>query len=310
VIEADDKLKGGVIIYRKTQCRKILIALFSFFLMMLFFMTTPISPKDLFPFKTPNGHIRIVSWNIEFLGNRKPRRTEKQKQAIAERIRTFDAAILVLQEILRPAVLNDIKTALGPSWKVHSSWWQNNAILYDTNKVETLSLEYLKYRKQGTKSTKTKWPGPWYRKPISGVFRTLDIKANTFRIIGVHCHWEKTEMRIAEGEWLRSLIIELIKNQHKSNDIVLLGDFNGAPGKPPHPSLQEGGYLHLLPKENGDTTHVSGKYLDYVYVSQFLESKLRKKVCFVIRPEHYNENYVQFDNIYSDHFPVFVDVAF
>jgi endonuclease/exonuclease/phosphatase family metal-dependent hydrolase len=216
----------------------------------------------------------------------------------------------VLQEILRPAVLNDIKTALGPSWKVHTCWWQNNAFLYNTKKVKMLSFEYLKYRKQEKNSTKAKWPGPWYRKPISGVFRTSDIKSNTFRIIGVHCHWKKSEVRTAEGEWLRSLIVELIKNPHESNDIVLLGDFNGEPGMPPHTSLQEGGYLHMLPNGNEDTTHVLGKRLDYVYVSQSLEAKLKKKACFVIHPKYYNENLVQFDAIYSDHFHVFVDIGF
>lgn len=66
----------------------------------------------------------------------------------------------------------------------------------------------------------------------------------------------------------------------------------------------------MLPKENGDTTNVSGKRLDYVYVSQSLKAKLKKKFCFVIRPRHYNENPGQFDAIYSDHFPVFVDITF
>lgn len=173
-------MKGRVVMYSETKCRQILLSTFVFFLMELFLITALLSAQDFFPFQSPQGHIRIVSWNIEFLGKRKPRRTQEQKQAIAERIRTFDAAVLVLQEILKPAVLDDIKTALGPSWKIHASWWQNNAFLYDTNKVKMLSLEYLKHRKQEKGSTKTKWPGTWYRKPISGVFRPLDIKAKAF----------------------------------------------------------------------------------------------------------------------------------
>ena len=296
--------------YRKTKCKQILLATFVFYLMELFLITALLSAQDFFPFETPQGHIRIASWNIEFLGKRKPRRTQEQIQAVAERIQTFDAAVLVLQEILKPAVLDDIKTTLGPSWKINTSWLQNNAFLYDTSKVKMISLEYLKYIKQGKGTSKTKWPGPWYRKPISGVFRTLDINANTFRIIGLHCHWDKSEVRTAEGEWLRSFIIELIKNPHESNDILLLGDFNGEPGIPPHPSLQQGDYLHMLPKENGNITNISGRHLDYVYVSQSLEAKLKKKACFVIRPRNYNESHEQFEAIYSDHFPVFVDISF
>lgn len=261
------------------------------------------------PPQTPKGKIRIVTWNIEFLGNRNPRRTLEQRRAIANRIRTFDAAVLVLQEVLRPNTLKEIKTSLGPSWRINASWWQNNALLYDTSKVKMLSVVYLKYIPKERGALGSKWPGPWYRKPISGVFRSVQVDSKSFRVIGVHCHWEKTEVRAAEGLWLSELIETLAENPHEPRDIVLLGDFNEEPGKPPHLSLMGTKHLHLLPKKNGDITHVSGRRLDYIYLSQSLIAKSHEKSCFVIRPEHYNETPAQFDETYSDHLPIFVDIS-
>jgi hypothetical protein len=88
-----------------------------------------------------------------------------------------------------------------------------------------------------------------------------------------------------------------------------LGDFNGEPGFPPHPQLQEGNYLHLLPKENGDNTGVMGYYpLDHCYVTQDTKDKLPKQSTFVIRPEHYGETPEEFHATYSDHCPIFIDL--
>jgi endonuclease/exonuclease/phosphatase family metal-dependent hydrolase len=271
--------------------------------------TSILLAQDFFPFKTPKEQIRIVTWNIEFLGARKPRRVPEQRQAIAERIKTFDAAVLVFQEILRPKVLKMIKTSLGPSWKIHASWWQNNAFLYDTKKVEMLSATYLNYYQEKKGTTSIEWPGPWYRKPITGVFRPAKMKSKLFRVIGVHCHWEKSEVRAAEGAWLRDLIETLKESPNEPLDIVLLGDFNGEPGGPPHSLLQETKYLRLLPKRNGDITSVYRKRLDYIYVTSGLITKLEKKSCFVIRPNYYHETLAQFDATYSDHLPVFVDIS-
>jgi endonuclease/exonuclease/phosphatase family metal-dependent hydrolase len=261
-----------------------------------------------FPPQTPNGKIRIVTWNIEFLGNRTPRRTPAQRRAIAERIRTFDAAVLVLQEVLRPHILNEIKSSLGPSWKIYASWWQNNAFLYDTSKVHMVSVEYLKYIPKAKGAPGTKWPGPWYRKPLSGVFRSVQMSSKTFHVIGVHCHWEKTEIRAAEGIWLSELIEALAEDPHEPLDFLLLGDFNDEPGKPPHLSLLETNRLHLLPKKNGDITHVSGNRIDHIYLSPSLSRNSHEESCFVVRPEYYNETPTDFRATYSDHLPVFVDI--
>lgn len=282
---------------------------FAFFLVEATFNGVPSFARNLFPYPTPKGHVRIVAWNIEFLGNRNPPRTPEQRLAIAERIRTFDAAVLALQEILRPGVLDQIRTALGPSWKTHASWWQNNALLYNSDKVKMLSVEYLKYTEKDKGSPKIKWPGPWYRRPISGVFRALEDNGKSFQVIGVHCHWKNRKVRGAEGEWLGFLVKMLLRDSNKTHDIVLLGDFNGEPGRAPHPALQEGSLLHILLKENGNTTNVSGRSIDHIYLSQPLMAKLKKKLCFVIRPGYYMDTIEQFEAIYSDHFPLFVDIA-
>jgi hypothetical protein len=154
----------------------------------------------------------------------------------------------------------------------------------------------------------TSYPWSWGT-PVSGVFRPVRMYAEPFRVIGIHCHWNDVNMRIAEGTWLRTKIAEFLADPDEPNDIILLGDLNGAPGTPPHPQLQEGNILHLLPKENGNITHVNGTaQIDHCYVTQDANDKLPKQSAFVIRPEYYGETSLQFDETYSDHYPVFIDL--
>jgi endonuclease/exonuclease/phosphatase family metal-dependent hydrolase len=132
--------------------------------------------------------------------------------------------------------------------------------------------------------------------------------AEPFRVIGIHCHWNDANIRAAEGSWLRDRIIEMLQDPDEPHDIILLGDLNGSPSSAPHPQLQEGNILHLLPKENGNVTHVNGtSQIDHCYVTQDATDKLPKKSAFVIRPEYYGETPSQFDETYSDHYPIFID---
>lgn len=245
--------------------------------------------------------IRILSWNIEFLGARNPPRTQEQIDALARRILTFDAAILALQEITVVSVLEDIRSQLGSSWKIYHSGVEN-ALLYDENKVEPLSLETLNNLDN---PPYTPYPGANHRRPVSGVFRPVGMYAEPLRVIGVHCRWGGSaydHIRIAESIWLRTKIIELLENPDESKDIVLLGDFNWRVDSTFDYTLQEGKILHRIPKENETWSPP-----DHCYVTQGAKDKLPKQSAFVIRPEHYRETSTQFEETYSDHYPIFID---
>lgn len=52
-----------------------------------------------FPVEPAAGHLRILSWNIELLGNRNPPRSDDQLLALAARLLGFNAAVIAVQEI-------------------------------------------------------------------------------------------------------------------------------------------------------------------------------------------------------------------
>ena len=261
----------------------------------------------MFP-KTTDTALRIVSWNIEWLGQRNfpssqnPPRTQEQINAIAQRILTFDAAVLALQEIMLLSVLENICSQLGASWRIYRPSTLN-ALLYDESKVEMLSVEKLE---RLDNPPYTPYPG---RKPVSAVFRPVGTYADPFRVIGVHCNSTDANIRNSEAIWLRTKTIELLGNPDETNDIVLLGDFNSHPGSTPHLSLEKGNILDLLPKENWrmNSTGFGGE-IDHCFVTQGAKHRLSKETTFVIRPEHYGETWGQFRETYSDHFPIFIDL--
>lgn len=253
--------------------------------------------------QAPDGPFKVVSWNIEQLGARNPPRTQEQLMAIAERILTFGAGVLALQEIEDVSALEDIRAQLGVSWRLYHAGMEN-ALLYDEQKVEMLTVEILDALED---PPCTPYPGQDYSRPVSGVFRPVGTYAEPFRVIGIHCYYGDTGMRASEGSWLRTRVLELLRTPGEPRDIVVIGDFNGQPGSPPHPTLQEAGVLFLLAKENGDVTTTNGRKVDHCYVSQEVQDKLLKQSTFVFRPEHYGETTSYFRDTYSDHYPILVE---
>ena len=268
-----------------------------------------LSAQDDFPELTPKKHLRIVSSNIQHLGARKPLRTSEQITFIANRIETFDASVLALQEIDISYPLEHIRDILGESWEVfqvkqNDPPYKNNmnALLYDKSKVELLRLE--KWDRL-INAPDNVYPGREDARPISGVFRTKTQPSFTFRIVGIHFHWADTVMRNAEGKWIGDRIKELLAISDETKNIILLGDFNESIGGA-HNNLDD--FLYLLPKENGDVTVVHGtNKLDWIYITPELRNRVAKNSCFVIRPHHYNESEAEFKENYSDHFPVLMD---
>jgi endonuclease/exonuclease/phosphatase family metal-dependent hydrolase len=261
--------------------------------------------QEEFPFPAPSGELRVVSWNIEFLGARSPRRSGEQVAAIATRIDTLDAAILTLQEISSVALLDALREDLGESWRIYRPN-SLNAFLYDTDRVEASSLEVLE-RLEGVPFTP--YTGRASFLPISGVFRPRSAEAQPFRLINVHFHPSSAATRTAEGEWISRKVVELLHTAGEPEDIVVLGDMNGDPAEAPHPALRATNDLVFFEKENGPSTFWSGVAIDHIYTTASLSGAVPKGTAFVVRPKHYGETVEQFEETYSDHFPVFVDIC-
>lgn len=262
-------------------------------------------PK-VFPCPTASGNVRIMAWNVEHLGEREPRRTHEQVRKIAERILTFDADIIALQEMNVSSLLETIKNELGDNWQVYHDNRQT-ALLYDTSSIEMISVEHLIKLKN---SPDIKYPGWDKRYPVSGVFKPKGYPdTSRFRVVGVHHHYAEEESRKEESIWLFNRIRELLDDPNETCDIVILGDFNNEPpDNYPHITYHQDGILNLLPKINGNTTRLDGPGLDHHYVTNSMLQRLKRKSTFVIRPEYYEETAEEFKATYSDHLPIFIDI--
>ena len=291
------------------SCRGISAASRILFFAIVQAMMPSSSCTEEFPFPAPEGHLRIVTWNIELLGVREPLRNDAQLQALAERINGFDAAAIALQEIFDEVTFEDLRSRLGENW-VAMAGVSENVLLYDTNKVEMLEGGIL----SELSDSGDPYPRATLWQPVTGVFRKAGANAKPFRIIGIHCQWDNASVRAVEGDWLRLKTIEYLEDPRAVHEIVCLGDTNGTVRQSdgfmgaPNPQLSEGGYLSYLNKENGDVTFILGTRLDHIFVTEQMKPRLAKETCFVIRPSHYGETNTQFRETYSDHFPVFIDI--
>ena len=268
------------------------------------------------PFSTPANHLRVVTWNLEFFNDRsektsgaEPDRTSAQLDLLAQRIKGFDASVIALQEIDQISALNDLRNRMGGSWQVYTGSVfgqpQQNALLYDTSKVDISSAAYVYTYENASPLWYLEWS---YRSPVTAVFSPKGHGDEKFRVIGIHGHYNNPTDRNTEGYWLSSYVDQLLANPNETNRVILLGDFNGAAPNAPHNGLISGGDLTNVAKRNGDdTTIYPGLKLDYIYVTGAARMRLTDPTAFVLRPEYYGETGSQFEATCSDHLPVMVD---
>ena len=270
---------------------------------MVISLSSVVLAQGVFPYPPPEGHVRVVTWNIEFLGARDPLRTQEQLDDLAERMVGFDADIFALQEIISEETLAYVANQMGPEWTI-CNYGEEHPLLYNAQKVELLDSEY--WLELGLETYPT-YPGPSYRAPIYGRFRQVGTDNVGFDVVGVHFHWINPGIRTEEGEAVKMKIDELLVSQNGNGDVILGGDLNCAPGTDAHPPLQSGGELELLAKANGNGTGFSGYPIDHFYVTAGMTSRVSNGTAFVIRPEHYGESREEFEATYSDHWPVLID---
>jgi endonuclease/exonuclease/phosphatase family metal-dependent hydrolase len=280
----------------------------------IFFMMLPLTIlAKTKPFKVPNKCIRVMTWNIQFLGNREPLRTDKELGLMAKRIKSWDASVIALQEIQSRKRIQDLVKLLGKSWRVNpeAGWTPEKkhrgetCLIWNTKKVKCL--------KHQSHSMGYKYKN---RPPFSGAFLPLNKESEPFIVISNHAYPGGNEAADTHRQWqgtfYRKLVLEMLKVDANPKSILLVGDFNGEPGASPHNTIQpesEPLKLHLLKKSDDGGTCVDVKEdIDHIYVTDSTMKRLCEKKSHVIRPTLYNETRKTFNQVYSDHLPVFVDI--
>jgi len=277
--------------------------------------TITVDPNRKFPYPTPSGHIRIITWNIEHLGYRTPIRTTAQRKLVGERMLDMDGDVFVLQEIghnRKPngiasatEVVNRMNELSSDKWTFYRNGMQN-ALVYNTDKLEIVEAP-----KHWPDSGDTKYPHCGSRPPVTMVFKAVG-GSYSFRVIGVHIYPYDYQTKTNQAKWLNNKVQVLLNDPRETRNIILCGDYN--PGKDhqvgPLKVLADGGILFNVPKKNGPGTGWAKKFeCDFFSATSSAMAKIKGGTCYVNEPEEFEETYLKFEETYSDHFPVFIDVS-
>ena len=258
-------------------------------------LENPIAPA-------PPGTLRVVGWNVQHLGSRRPPRTRDQLDALAARMASFGASALLLQEVESEPILSRMTTALGTSWTAYCERRRTNILLYDTTRLGLIEVEVM----EGTRDCP--YPGSVSRKPVTGLFTISGTEGRRIRLTGVHLHWAKPRVRAAEAAWLAERTAERAERDGGCISLVM-GDFNAEPEDEVHRILREQGLLTLLPKRNGAVTQIPfGFHFDHAYAGTSILGAVEGGNSVIIRPELYGDSRRTTLMTYSDHLPVYVDL--
>ncbi len=216
------------------------------------------------------------------------------------------AVIFVLQEIEGDSafatVVDQMNELSDDTWLPYRNG-QHNALVYNASQLEV--IESPKH-----------WPDPDYpqssfRPPVTAVFAALG-SSLSFRVIGIHAHPKDEQIRMAQAQWLNDKMQSLADNSSETRNIIMCGDYNTG-GHPLDGLLQvldDRRILLNVPKKNGPGTGWEKREeSDYFSATSSSIAKIRDGTCYVNEPETFDETYLTFDETYSDHFPVFVDVG-
>ncbi len=287
--------------------------------------------QESFPFSPNTAELRLVTWNIENLGRRTPPRSDADLMLVAERIASFEAPVIALQEIgvgdSRPA-LEQILEHLGPSWRAVTNE-TSNGFVYEARVVELLQSEQMDqllappynnfyedfpdwrsdFGPNGDPFTNAR------SLPMAAEFRLVGFgNARPIKVLSTHFHAgsEFSLQRQYEGRAIARWAGEVLEQESADSLIFVVGDFNEQPGSPAHTELAV--ELQLLDKENSQTTAIlappgANANIDHIYASGSGVSFVSRAFAFVILPEHYGETAEEFEAVYSDHAPVMVDLS-
>ncbi len=239
---------------------------------------------------------RIVSWNIELVGERGTPRTDEQLAAVAERMGGFNGSIHVLQEIYDLEILQHIVDEMPGEWDIFYPG-NEHAIVYDPNQVRMVRGSIM--------NPETAYPGKSSSVPVMSVFRAVGIYAEPFMVVSIHCKANSPSTQTEEGLWIAERVGELQGDPDEVRDIILIGDTNGEPDAPPDVQLLGNGLLMRLANE--DITDVRDRCVDHCYATGTAYEKFPLQSAMIVGPDFYSETNSVFRETYSDHYPVIVD---
>jgi hypothetical protein len=275
-------------------------------------LSTQVGMPDRNPVRTDIRPLRLGAWNLEYFGSRNdPPRTEADVQAIADYIRGLDVQVLAVCEINGEKPLEDLVKRIGPGWKFvlgkSGKLGQDGqvapGVIWDDSRVEMLGAGEL-----------TELSGPsasgliFHRAPVVVAFRDRT-GGPDFRVVSVHLKAGRTpedfDRRRAEGRSLRRFIEELVADPDEDNDIVVLGDFNHSPSADEAEIWQDGGFAGFLKGRGRSIIHFDSQIDQAVPLATFEEIK---PGSFTVHNKAGLRNPEQWRRIYSDHFPVTVEL--
>ena len=270
------------------------------------------------------GSLRIMTWNLEVfnLRNTHPShvgtpygpRTDEELDELANRILDTNASIIALQEMNEMDALHAFRDRLNAMPRSSGQWvvfpdslptTQQNALLYDDAQVSATNLQYVV-----TTASGGFYPAEvFFRAPVTAIFSPDHFPMRRFRVIGIHGSFQGADIREQQGVWLNAYIGDLMASADETDEIILIGDMNGAAiaGQAPHDDIVSSGRMLFVPKSNGDATAVDGASIDHAYVSIAAEAFLVEPSSSVIREDFYGESPDDFRRIASDHYPVHFD---
>ena len=270
--------------------------------------------QDPFPPPPAEEALRIVAFNIKFLGH--DGRTEDQLVLLAERMASFDAAVIALQEMLDKSTLEHVADLMGPEYvPVYAG--TDTALMYDSSKVMMLESEELtKLAQPPYSSFEEDFPeaegwdrpfAPTIRYFFTGVFQPVQGRFARFRVISCHNHWNCSTCKQYEGRAASMYVSELLETPGETPYIFLPGDYNSGTNGAPIPQYRENPLLEELEKSNEPVTSAWGGNPDHVFVTVPTLDLLPDPTVFVMAPSYFGETVEEFKATYSDHFPLYAD---
>jgi endonuclease/exonuclease/phosphatase family metal-dependent hydrolase len=263
------------------------------------------SPLAATPCPTPANHMRIVSWNIEHLGKRTPLRTTAQRKLVGERMLAMDAAVFLLQEIESDnafaTVVDHMNELSDDTWRSYRSD-KHNALVYNASQLEVIDAP--------RHWLDSDYPQSSFRPPVTAAFGVVG-HSISFRVIGIHAHYKDEQVRRVQAQWLSDKMQSLVEDSNETDNIILCGDYNtgGDPSDGLLHVLDSGGVASNVPKENGPGTGwAKREESDYFSATPSSAAIIRGGTCHVNEPEEFDETYVTFEETYSDHSPVVIDI--
>jgi endonuclease/exonuclease/phosphatase family metal-dependent hydrolase len=260
--------------------------------------------------------LRLGTWNLENFGTRKdPARTPDDVQKVADFIRDLRPAVLAVQEVGGEQPLRDLCRRIGPAFAFvlgttggfdDGSNRISVGFVYDCEQVELLHAEELLSFPRELEGQPI-----FHRVPVTACFRdkrgTVD-----FRAVSVHFKAgrkpEDEHKRRLEAQTLRAWIAGTLGTDGEDQDLVVLGDFNHTFDTEPQQVLEQNGIVrYLRPRTLTPTIVHFDAPIDQVAASRGFDELLGATLD--VHNEQGLADKTAWQRVYSDHFPVTVEIA-